>query len=274
MRLPQGVRREVRRVRDLRRVRQVPGGIPAFWFTGRPNFGDLISPILVAGTFAVRPVLVGSSFPGKLLGAGSILHRAVPGDVVWGSGLIEEQPFDGSQVEFLAVRGPRSQKCIHGDVPNRFGDPGMLLPRLYNPKRTDTRFDVGVMPHYHDADTMRVCDDRVLMIRPEASDWRRTVDNIVACDVVVTSSLHGIIAADAYGVPVVWVQPTGGLKGGQFKFHDYYEGTDREARLSNWSEGLTKIIDNATEPPMLDLSGLLDPLAPSKVASLQGAIHK
>jgi len=271
MRLRERVKLQVRRARGVRQVRRVPRGLATFWFTGRSNFGDVISPVLVAEVFGVTPVLVASSFAGKFLGAGSILHRAVPGDVVWGSGLIEEGQFDGVGVEFLAVRGPRSRNCIQGDVPERYGDPGMLLPRLYAPPPARARFDVGVMPHYNDADAMRVIDESVLMIGPEDPDWRRTIDKIVACDVVVTSSLHGIIAADAYGIPVVWVQPTDGLKGGQFKFRDYFEGTNREGHLSDWGRGLPKIVAEAREPPHLDLSGLLDRSDAAKLAKLLSA---
>ena len=257
MKLRRRIQQELGRTRDARRVQRVQGGLPAFWFTGRPNFGDLISPVVTAENFGVKPILVASSFPGKLLGAGSVLHRAVSGDIVWGSGLIQEQTVDGAGIEFLAVRGPRSHRCIRGDVPERYGDPGMLLPRVYTPSPTAARFDVGVLPHYHDKEAMRISDKSVLYIDVQDPDLQATVDRIASCDVLVTSSLHGIITADAYGIPVVWVQPTKAIKGAQFKFRDYFEGTNREGHLSDWSRGLLDVISDATAPPELDHSGLL-----------------
>jgi len=44
---------------------------------------------------------------------------------------------------------------------------------------------------------------------------------ISACDVIVSSSLHGLIVADAYVVPSRWVAPENSIKGDGFKFRDY-----------------------------------------------------
>jgi len=265
------IKGKLSRARDAHRVRESRGALPAFWFTGRKNFGDLIAPAIIEHRFGISPILVSGSFSGKILGPGSILHRAVPGDVVWGAGLFEERAVDGRGVRFLAVRGPRSRSCIRGEVPRRYGDPGMLLPSVYTPRRSSNRFDIGVMPHYHDKDAMRVSDSSVLFIDVQDPDWRATLDRVVSCDVLVTSSLHGIIVADAYGVPVVWVQPTNAIKGGQFKFRDYFEGTDREGHLSNWKHGLAKLVDEAEASPTLDLSGLLRPQDSAAVATLRAS---
>jgi hypothetical protein len=114
-----------------------------------------------------------------------------------------------------------------------------------------------VMPHYHDTEIMRVSDKSVLSIDVSDPNWQVTVDRIVSCDVLVTSSLHGLIAAEAYGVPVVWVQPSGRLRGGEFKFRDYFEGTDRDGHLSDWGRGLARLVDGASPPPRLNVSPLL-----------------
>jgi hypothetical protein len=39
---------------------------------------------------------------------------------------------------------------------------------------------------------------------------------------VLSSSLHGLIAADALGVPNAWIGLSDALRGGDFKFRDYY----------------------------------------------------
>ena len=50
---------------------------------------------------------------------------------------------------------------------------------------------------------------------------RRTVREIAACRVVVTTSLHGLVTADAFGIPAVWTTLDPPLGGGDFKFRDY-----------------------------------------------------
>jgi hypothetical protein len=47
------------------------------------------------------------------------------------------------------------------------------------------------------------------------------VREIAACAAVLTTSLHGLIVADAYGIPAVWSTLAPDLIGGTFKFHDY-----------------------------------------------------
>lgn len=231
--------------------------VPAWWFVGRPNFGDLISPVILREMCGVEPVRVSANFRGKVLGAGSILNAARPDDVVWGSGSIQDRPLDGRGITFSAVRGPRTRALVTGDVPERFGDPGILMPMIYEPKQGDHRYEVALVPHYKDKDVLTMNDSNVVEIDIEDTNWKRTIDLIVACDVVVSSSLHGIIVAEAYGIPAVWVQPTDRLKGGAFKFHDYYEGTNRDARLADWHAGLVATVASALAPPILDTAPLL-----------------
>lgn len=38
---------------------------------------------------------------------------------------------------------------------------------------------------------------------------------------MVTTSLHGLVTADSYGIPAVWTTLEPGLGGGDFKFRDY-----------------------------------------------------
>ena len=44
---------------------------------------------------------------------------------------------------------------------------------------------------------------------------------VKSCDLIVSSSLHGLICADAYGVPNEWIQLSDDLIGGNFKFRDH-----------------------------------------------------
>ncbi len=226
--------------------------VPAYWFP-KANFGDAMSPDLMRHVLGLKPLPVRSHFPAKLLGTGSIVQRSQPGDVIWGSGLLYPVDIPVEGRTFLAVRGPRTWSCISGDVPEVYGDPAMLLPRIYRPKRSLRTYELGVVAHYRDKDVLRTNDPSVLNIDVETYDWRAVVDDICRCDVIVSSSLHGIIVAESYGVPAVWVQPTDRIKGGHFKFLDYYEGTGRASSgPSAWSGRLSRVTASAQAPPVLD----------------------
>lgn len=48
------------------------------------------------------------------------------------------------------------------------------------------------------------------------------LDKLCECETIISSSLHGSIAADAYGVPNRWLMLSNKLVGGEFKFQDCY----------------------------------------------------
>ena len=243
----------------LRKALGLPEGFrPAWWYAGTPNLGDLLSPQLTSHAFEQPVVRVSATYHGKTLGAGSILHHARAGDVVWGSGLFRGTPFDATGVRFLAVRGPRTRSAIRGsEVPEVFGDPAVLLPQFYVPRTDGRRYDVGIVPHYVHQEHMRVRDTALCWVDVTDPNWRSTVDLIVSCDVVVSSSLHGIIVAEAYGIATVWVEPGAEIVGGRFKFDDYFEGTGRGRDPVAWGPDLRGIVDLAEPAPVLDPGPLL-----------------
>lgn len=115
--------------------------------------------------------------------------------------------------------------------PDVFGDPALLMPRFYRPQDVVKKYVVGVIPHYIDkgeAVKLVPASSEFKIIDIE-SDIETFVDELLACEVVVSSSLHGIIAADAYGVPRVWMKVSDRIKGEGFKFRDYFSTTDRES---------------------------------------------
>ena len=54
------------------------------------------------------------------------------------------------------------------------------------------------------------------------------IDEICSCNYIISSSLHGLILADAYGIPNLWISVSDKVKGVDCKFADYFSGVGRE----------------------------------------------
>lgn len=111
----------------------------------------------------------------------------------------------------LALRGRYS-----GQAPV-YGDPALLLPLMYKPKVKKTK-EVGYIPHLWD---QKNYTDYIDVNLP----WKKFVREILACDRVVSSSLHGVIIADAYGIPVLWKEYRK-IPGAKIKYEDYLSGIE------------------------------------------------
>lgn len=107
-------------------------------------------------------------------------------------------------------------------------DPGLLLSCLYKPsKPIEKVHKVGIIPHYVDELEIRKrYGSKYHIISMQTSDIEALVDDILSCEVILSSSLHGIIFAHSYGIPAYHVQFTDFFKNGNFKFADYYSSFD------------------------------------------------
>ncbi|MFZ3032240.1 MAG: polysaccharide pyruvyl transferase family protein [Candidatus Moraniibacteriota bacterium] len=203
----------------------------AYWHQSR-NFGDTLTPPIIHAILGEDVEFALRNSGGKLIAIGSIIVALRRGDVVWGTGSIRagqpgciKQP---PRSKFLAVRGPLTRELIDGDVPEVYGDPGILLPIVYRPTVAITH-KVGYMPHHVDREIFKKqhpIKEGELFI-DIMQDWREVVKQILSCEEIVTSSLHGIVCSEAYGLPVTWVKYSDGIIGGEFKFQDYFLGTGR-----------------------------------------------
>ena len=198
---------------------------------GGRNFGDLLTPVVLQH-LGYKVAYTRLAMPGKLMAVGTLMPLLRPRDVVWGTGGYLRPGVKRIKVpngvEFLAVRGPMTRSIIDGDVPEVYGDPGLLLPRILPPAPKKTH-DVGVIPHAVEKDVPPVQDPNVLWIDVTAG-VKAVVGQITRCHTIVSSCLHGIVAAEAYGIPTVWVRMSNRIRAGNFKFNDYYMATGRDVR--------------------------------------------
>ncbi|MBS1673592.1 MAG: polysaccharide pyruvyl transferase family protein [Actinobacteria bacterium] len=198
--------------------------VPAFWWDGHPNFGDDMTPWLLPH-YGVIPIFRAAE-SATFAGVGSILEF-LPSSfagVIWGSGLMEEREHPLPDARLLAVRGPLTAELIGARDPVTFGDPGLLVRRVLPRPRVCRQ--VAIVPHGHHRAheglrrLVRQAGDRVRVVNVHQGAGS-AVREIAASSVVFTTSLHGLITADAYGIPVVWTSLEPSLTGGDFKFRDY-----------------------------------------------------
>jgi pyruvyltransferase len=234
----------------------IPPAIDTFWWSGHPNVGDALTPYLFPRYgINVRQVPLPEA---SLVGVGSILkniHKA-PYAKVMGSGFIAaRQSFALPRERVFMVRGPLSLERLGlaGEaVP--LGDPGILVK---TPKDVPIRYAVGIVPHYADKGNAAVAAlearlaGEVSVIDVEHHDVDKFLAALAACEVVLSSSLHGIILAWAIGKPAAWLELSDKVVGKGFKFRDFFSaaGTDMTPHCLTGHESCTDLQARCVMPP-------------------------
>lgn len=170
--------------------------INAYWWrprTGPHNFGDELGAIILRHYgYKVKRV---SFAKADYLLTGTLLDPAEskkPNATVIGSG--SGYTHDAKhQFNVLAVRGKLTADCLGVDVP--LGDLGLLASRIWT--KEPARYNIGVVRHYVDQDEYPFADIVIDATEPAAD----VIKKISSCRVIMSSSLHGIIVADSYGIP-------------------------------------------------------------------------
>lgn len=172
-----------------------------------------------------------------LLTIGSGAVKSYQNMTVWGSGVERELPqrfrrfFQGNwfrKLDIRAVRGPLTRKYLMRlghYCPEIYGDPAILMPLVYSPIGGSKKYDVSIIPQLVTEESIRNNYPEAHVISMNTNDYKSVIDQIVGSRLIISSSLHGVILADAYGVPSVWYR--GLRKDIDFKYKDYYESTGR-----------------------------------------------
>jgi hypothetical protein len=211
----------------------VPVG--AFWcrIPSLPNFGDALTPWLVHRLTGRYPRFVPAADPRhKYFVTGSIMEYTCASCTVWGSGILARHDRISPGARLLAVRGPltraRAIQC-GACCPEVYGDPALLLPRLYRPL-VDQRRGIGLIAHFADKPRLAASLRRKehLKLIDIQDPVESVIDRIVSCEFVASSSLHGLVASHAYGIPAVWVKFRPLPNGDGTKFDDYFHSIGLE----------------------------------------------
>lgn len=186
-----------------------------FWWRDKPNFGDAL-------TREIARMVTGQSVEwaplnhAELVVTGSIATLIPEGwrGTVAGIGWARpEQPERLKDARVLALRGQLSERLYGHRVP-ALGDPGLLAPDLLPP--VPQVHDLGIVAHYKDESLDGVEGFRINV----RNDPLVVIRQIASCRRILSSSLHGIVIADAYGIERQW-HWYDEVQGGGFKFADY-----------------------------------------------------
>lgn len=200
-----------------------------FWSVYYPfNFGDWLGPYIykkLANQDAWFKSPSSFELSTVFMGAGSILSLAKENCIVWGSGIISRSVEFPKPYQITAVRGPYShERCTQLGIrcPETYGDPGLVLPLLYQPT-VKKKYRLGVIPHFTDFHriTQLFSEDEVKVIDVRYP-IEEIIDTMLECEMILSSSLHGLILSNAYDIPSAWASFDSKLGGDGIKFKDHY----------------------------------------------------
>ena len=209
------------------------------------NWGDELN-VYLREKLTGRKVLVANEsllqylFPSrKYICIGSILGwYETEKSEVWGTGaMTDEVVLRNPSAKVHLVRGKYTRQVLLDkgiECPECYGDPALLLSRLYQPD-VPKRYRMGIIPHYDDENLPYLKEyvarhsDVCLISMSEYDRWTDVLDKINSCSFIISSSLHGLIAADSYGIPNFWVTFTEKFDARRdFKYRDYFSSVGRD----------------------------------------------
>lgn len=97
------------------------------------------------------------------------------------------------------------------------------MPFIYSPKATEKKYEYSIIRHLSGAKKNELSN--LNMISIETNDYKYFIDEIVASKCIISSSLHGIILAEAYGVPAIFLNEN--MDNELLKYYDWYFSTNR-----------------------------------------------
>ena len=202
------------------------------------NIGDYLSLLIVShlcrkhGLELAMPV----KHTKHLYAIGSILP-SYQDVTVWGSGFGYDKPakwyspiynwFHRTMhtLDIRAVRGPETRRILTEmgiDCPEVYGDPAVLMPLFYQSKTERNQRDYIVIPHYSKLADYKAQPNILGTFTSNHLDF---IDRLLEAKLVISASLHGIILAEAYGIPAVMLKDTPSKD--ITKYKDWYYSTGR-----------------------------------------------
>ncbi|NME83744.1 polysaccharide pyruvyl transferase family protein [Clostridium sp. SM-530-WT-3G] len=208
-------------------------GLKLEWWSGEKNLGDTLSPIVFNWMLSQKTNLNKRNRRIHFMGIGSLIGAARFDSVIWGSGIMNAYNTSNMikhrkyvRYDIRAVRGPITRNfLLQGgyNCPEIFGDPAIIMPLIYMPKNIEKKYKTTIIYHHETSNQDFEKDINYLSVFTD--DYKSFIDTIVASELVISSSLHGIILAETYGVPAVFLNY--GVNEQILKYMDWYYSTNR-----------------------------------------------
>ncbi len=211
----------------------------AYWWVGMPNMGDLLTPLLLSWFADISPRWAPVE-EADVVVVGSVLEH-IPAHwngIVAGAGIMyPNTDIYLPDATVLALRGPLTAQKFPRSHRMALGDPGLLVSDMVQP--VEKKYNLGLVPHWSDPELEtrpEFLRYNPRIIRP-SGDPIEVIREIARCRKIVSSSLHGIIIADAFEIP----RRTETCKqfnkeGGMTKFEDH----DRAVGLTEFKVGVAQ----------------------------------
>ncbi|OBU24872.1 polysaccharide pyruvyl transferase family protein [Photobacterium aquimaris] len=206
-----------------------------YYFSEVLNVGDDLNLDLIKAYSKKKPICppLIKKFEHKLM-VGSVIHEMNKKSIVIGSGLIHPDFLKGINElgDIRALRGEltkfhiEKKFAVELNVP--LGDCALLMPRVINCNDIQKNSSFGLVLHYKDDDhkikeIVTELGGKIISVSQNVTDF---VNELNTCEVILSSSMHGLILSDAYNIPNERIILGDLLTGGDFKFKDYYSTTD------------------------------------------------
>ena len=135
------------------------------------------------------------------------------------------------------------------------------MPLIY-PKNVNKKYDLGIIPHFVDKDSEVVNKWEQSQGSKNIIDTLDTPEQVIykikQCRNIISSSLHGLIIAETYGIPSAWFvmpQETRNKNYSFYKYLDHYSalGIEIEPYIATGAETIKQLIDITTLKPKKEI---------------------
>lgn len=212
------------------------------------NFGDMFNKDLIR-SFGAQLIFVPTYKKSEAALTGSILGtylRDFTGYVLGAGFIVDRYNRKGNNWKVKIIRGPLSAKQCGVTENVVFADPGILASQIYS-NSVSKKYKLGIIPHSRDVSIFKKLqfDENIKFIHPRRKPAAVAKD-ITNCEYIASSSLHGLIFADAFRVPNIHLKFSDNVIGGLHKFEDYYQGMEAKGEHIDYKAGMTvnEIINN------------------------------
>lgn len=217
--------------------------VKLFWWQRGPkfgNFGDELSPWIVE-RLSGQQVIHSSLERAELVAIGSLLEpHLVPKAAwstyrgsIWGSGrMFANGIVDLAAAQVTALRGRHTHAGVGISSSSEpvLGDPGLLVSDLID--RQPASMTLGILPHWSERQHFffrsRICQERSVEVIDPCAPVGEILQRLSRCQYILSSAMHGLIVADALGIPNRWLRMNTGREQihgyPEFKYLDYYSG--------------------------------------------------